>query len=160
VSIWCSWEHIGTDPRRWTDEKGRPNPKVAERGHVLSYAVGWSNHYPDHTGEAERPAVLALAHIAPWCVPGNREEEVDHDAVGPWLRLEVAAPETLDFWTKGDDGRPSVVEEGATVVLSEEAVRSLRDDLTRWLDAPKARPTTAPRDCAEHRETTEIEESR
>jgi hypothetical protein len=144
MSIWCSWEHIGTDPRDWREADGTPVPKTAARGDVLSYAQGWSNHYPDHTGEAERPAVLALAHIAPWCVPGNREEEVDHDAVGPWLRLEVAAPETLNFWAKDDHGNPSpaIEEEGATVVLDEEAVRSLRDDLTRWLDSPKARPAT------------------
>jgi hypothetical protein len=146
MSIWCSWEHIGTDPRNWCDENDNPIPKVAERGHVLSRASGWSNHYPDHSGEAERPAVVALAHIAPWCVPGNNEPDVDYDAVGPWLRLEVAAPESLNFWRKDKDGRPMVEEEGAAVVLDEEAVRSLRDDLTEWLERPKAQPTTHPTD--------------
>jgi hypothetical protein len=139
VSIWCSWEHIGTDPRDWQTAKGKPVPKKAERGTVLSYANGWSNHYPDLTGEAERPAVIALAHMPKWCVPGH-DETGDYDINGPWLRLEVVAPETLNFWEKGDDGGPTVEEDGASVVLDEEAARSLRDDLTRWLDRPKAYP--------------------
>lgn len=144
MSIWCSWEHIGTDPRDWREADGTPVPKTAARGDVLSYAQGWSNHYPDHTGEAERPAVLALAHIAPWCVPGHGVDDADYDAVGPWLRLEVAAPESLNFWQKDEEGRPLVEKESATVVLDEEAVRSLRDDLTAWLERPKAQPPTAP----------------
>jgi hypothetical protein len=119
---------------------GNPIPKVAERGHVLSWANGWSNHYPDHTGEAERPAVLSTAWLPPYCVPGHREPAVDYDAVGPWLRIEVACPEALNFWEKDADGNPVVEEEGATVVLDEEAVRSLRDDLTHWLEMDKVHP--------------------
>lgn len=159
MSIWCSWPHIGTDPTVMYGvgdglfeveigggARGRtPVAQRPERGNVLSYAEGFSNHYPDLTGSHERPAVIALAHLAPWCVPGHREcddcfHSEEHEA-GPWLRLEVAAPETLSFWTKAEDGGPEVTPEGATVLLDEEAARSLRDDLTTWLDRRKARPT-------------------
>lgn len=154
MSIWCSWPHIGTDPTVMYDAgdgifevdlgdgeqaRGRePVEQRPERGNVLSYAEGWSNHYPDLTGEAERPAVIALASMPEWCVPGC-DESGDYEITGPWLRLDVAAPETLSFWTK-DGERPTVENRGALVVLDEEAVRSLRDDLTDWLDRPKAYP--------------------
>ena len=165
MSIWCSWEHIGTDPTVMYEvrpgmyevdlgdgeqARGRePVPQVAERGVVLSYAEGWSNHYPDLTGEAERPAVIALADVAPWCVPGHGYERDayvcetcrvphDHDEPGPWVRLEVEAPEALNFWGAGGVGK--VERQGATVVMDEQAARSLRDDLTAWLDRDKVRP--------------------
>jgi hypothetical protein len=154
MSIWCSGEHIGTDPTVMYEEgdgiyqvdigtdddrfQGRtPVEQRAERGNVLSYANGFSNHYPDLTGEAERPAVIALATMPHWCVPGVEEGAYDYDSAGPWLRMEVAAPEVVSFWS-ADKGEVS--SEGATVLLDEEAVQSLRDDLTAWLDRPKARP--------------------
>lgn len=141
MSIWCSWEHIGTDPNQWHDAtSGEPIERRAERGVVLSYANGWSNHYPDLTGRAERPAAVAIAHVAPWCVPGRDCDEVDEPDCGPWLRLEVAAPETLNFWRKDDDGSPEVECEGATVVMDEAAVKALRDDLTKWLNQEKVHP--------------------
>jgi hypothetical protein len=140
VSIWCSYEHIGTDPNDWVDMNDQPIPKIAERGTVLSWASGFSNHYPDLTGDYERPAVIALASIPEWCVPGHKESDETYETIGPWLRLEVAAPESLNFWAKTDDGKPAVISEGATVVLDEEAVRSLHADLTRWLERPKAQP--------------------
>jgi hypothetical protein len=74
-----------------------------------------------------------------WCVPGVEEGDYDYDAAAPWLRLEVAAPESLNFWVKDDD-EPTVEDRHATVVLDEEAVRSLRDDRTAWLERPKAMP--------------------
>ena len=145
MSIWCSWPHIGTDPTDWQDMKGRPIPKKAKRGTVLSYAQGFSNHHPDTSGSHERPAVIALASIAPWCVPGHDEKcepcGTHHDVeVGPWLRLEVAAPETLNFWTKDAEGNPTVEAEGATVVLDRKAAKALRNDLNRWLKAEHLEP--------------------
>lgn len=150
MSIWCSWDHIGTDPTvmfrvKRDGSRGRRIKPRPERGNVLSYAVGFSNHYPDLTGSHERPAVVALADIAPWCVPGHDAGECpcgehhDHPDTGPWLRLEVAAPETLSFWRR-DGRKPEVLSEEATVVLDEAAARALRDDLTAWLDRPKVRP--------------------
>lgn len=139
MSIWCTWEHIGTDPRAWRDaDTDEAIPKHAERGNVLSYAAGFSNHYPDLTGEHERPATVAIASIPVWCVPGHDEE--NDDELGPWLRLEVAAPETLNHWVKDVDGKPQIEPEGASVVLDEEAARSLRDDLSAWLGRAKAMP--------------------
>jgi hypothetical protein len=159
MSIWCSGEHIGTDPTVMYEAgdglyevdlgdgkaaRGRePVEQKPERGNVISYANGFSNHYPDLTGTHERPACIGLATIPEWCVPGH-DESGNYDLLGPWLRLEVAAPETLNFWIKTDDGEPVVESEGATVLLDEEAVRSLRDDLSRWLERPKAQPVTKP----------------
>ena len=102
-------------------------------------ADGFSNHYPDLTGSHERPAIIALAHIAPWCVPGHREDDEFRYEVGPWLRLEVVAPETLSFWTEDSD-EPTVERRDASIILDEQAVRSLRDDLTAWLKRDKVRP--------------------
>jgi hypothetical protein len=146
MSIWCSHEHIGTDPNDWTEMDGTPVPKVAERGIVLSRANGFSNHHPDLTGKYERPAAIGIAHIPEWCVPGHDETDDTYETVAAWLRLEVAATETLNFWVKDDDGNPTVDEEHAIVVLDEEAVRSLHADLSRWLERPKAHPipTTPP----------------
>lgn len=153
MSIWCSWPHIGTSPTVMYDAgdgiaevdlgdgdtaRGRePIVQRPEGGNVLSYAEGFSNHYPDLAGTHERPAALALASIPEWCVPGN---DGGIYALGPWLRLEVAAPESLNFWAETPDGKPAVEEKGATVVLDEAAVRTLRDQLTEWLEKPKAQP--------------------
>lgn len=142
MSIWISWAHIGTDPHEWRELDGTLIPTTAERGTVLSYAAGFSNHFPDLTGTHERPAVLALADIAPWCVPGHDETcepcgtRHNYPDTGPWLRIEVAAPEALNFWTKDADGNPTVESEGATVILDRAAASALRDDLNRWLDRP------------------------
>jgi hypothetical protein len=145
MSIWCSWAHIGTDPNEWTDLDGNRIEQVAERGNVVSYAEGFSNHHPDLSGSHERPAVVAVSTIAPWCVPGHDQNGERyactgcgqyHDTeVGPWLRLEVAAPQTLNFWTKNEDGEPTTEERHATVALDREAVESLRNDLSTWLEA-------------------------
>ena len=157
MSIWCSWPHIGTDPTVMYEvgdglyeleigggNKGRkPVEQRPERGNVISYAEGFSNHYPDLTGSHERPAALALATIPEWCVPGHDNSGV-YDVVGPWLRVEVAAPEVLNFWEKDDGGNPIVEAEGATVLLDIEAATALRDDLTKWLRQPKAMPVEEP----------------
>lgn len=159
MSIWCSWPHIGTDPTVMYDEGGglyevdidgkrargrKPVEQRPERGNVVSYADGFSNHYPDLTGTHERPAVIAVASVPHWCVPGVEEGDYSDDSAAPWLRMEVVAPESLNFWAKDADGNPAIEERAALVILDEEAVRSLRDDLTAWLDRPKAMTPTSP----------------
>ncbi|MGC0251527.1 hypothetical protein [Pseudactinotalea sp. Z1748] len=136
MSIWATLCHIGTD---YLDE--RPQP---ERGHVLTYAEGWSNHYPNLTGEAELPAMIGLAEMPGWCVPGHwltAEDPSDgaYDHKGPWVRLDLHAECALNFWGDGT-ARPSVEKVNASIVLDEEAARSLRDDLDAWLSEPKAYP--------------------
>jgi hypothetical protein len=146
MSIWCSWPHIGTDPTVMYEvgpnvyevdidgerADGRePVEQKPEGGNVVSYANGFSNHFPDLTGEYERPAAIALASIPSWCVPGHRDETTD--GLGQWLRMEVAAPETLNFWRK-EDGSPTVESEGATVCLDRQAVETLHAQLGDWLE--------------------------
>lgn len=147
MSIWVNAaDHIGTDPTDWRDARtGKPVRKKAQGGNVLSYAEGFSNHFPDTTGNHERPAAVALASIPVWCVPGHRDDEYDEKTVGPWLRLEVAAPETLNHWVKSGAGQPVAEERHATVVMDESAARSLVAQLNEWLDRPKARPKKARR---------------
>lgn len=128
MSIWCSHPLIGTDPYWERDHDDPP-------GDVRSYAEGWSNHYPDN--DVEQPAAIDTAHIAPWCVPGwwDREDELD-GKVGPWLRLAVMT------W-KHDRKTCVATDESidASVVLDEDAVRSLVADLTDWLGTPKVHPS-------------------
>ena len=134
MSIWSSADYIGTIHR-----------EPAQRGHVLTYAKGFSNHYPDHTGAHERPASLAVADIPEWCVPGHEHTYADFDSTddstGPWLRLDVNAHESLNHWVKDDHGNPTVEHINASVVLDEAAARALRDDLDAWLERPKIHPT-------------------
>lgn len=120
MSIWCSWPSIGHN------DDGDP-----KRGEVLSYAEGWSNHFPTLDGSAELPASVDLAHVAPWCVPGHDEcgscDQAEH--VGPWLRLTVFAEQALSFWT--DPPTASTVH--ASVSMDRAAVEALVSDLTAWL---------------------------
>lgn len=120
MSIWCSQPSIGHD--QWTDD-----PPV---GDVRSYAEGWSNHYPTTDGAVEQPANIDLAHTPVWCVPGHHDD--DDERVGPWLRLGV--------YTTDHDGYTVGNPKSATVVMDEAAVTALRDQLTEWLDHPKAQP--------------------
>lgn len=147
MSIWVSHDHIGTENIQWKDVRtGKPIPNVAERGHVLTFAQGFSNHHPNHEGTHERPANVSVAHIPPWCVPGHDDEFDDYDekgTVGPWLRLDVHAKESLDFWRKDDDGNPAVEELHASVVLDEAAAKALMGDLIAWLTRPKLHPREA-----------------
>lgn len=46
----------------------------------------------------------------------------------------------MSIWCSGEH---IGTDPGATVLLDEEAVRSLRNDLTAWLDREKAHPVTA-----------------
>lgn len=125
MSIWGTLEHIGND-----------GDGPTQRGTVLSYADGFSNHYPDLTGEYERPAYVQVAIVPPYCVPSHEDWTEDDDTLGSWLRLDVQAPEPLNMRL----GEFAVEARAATVVLDEEAARSLRDELTWWLDQPKVRP--------------------
>lgn len=147
MSIWCSGETIGYEDESLLTgvieggEVREPQSHWAGNGVVLSYAHGWSNHYPD--GTAEHPASIDLATIPPWCVPDHRDED-DWSTVGPWLRLSVDSPLAVTMWEKDADGNPAPHPESATVVLDEEAAETLRDLLSAWLERPKVRPTTEP----------------
>lgn len=137
MSIWCSQQTIGHD-------EFEDGPGV-----VLTYALGFSNHYPDTSGECELPASIDLATIPRWCVPGHYDD-YEEDEVGPWLRLSVHAPRAFDWYGPAEDRKRNAGPIDADVVLDEEAARALRDQLTEWLDAPKVRP--APGDEG-HRDT-------
>lgn len=169
MSIWCSLSHIGTDTtvmyevaegiyevdltKDGSGADGRtPVEPVAERGKVLSYAEGFSNHYPDDTGTHETPASINLAYVAPWCVPGHDQDgdsfsctgcgrqHEDVADVGDRVRLDVDAPQALSFWREDGEDGPVVKPAHVSVVLDEEAARQLRDDLDAWLKAKKVRP--------------------
>ncbi len=134
MSIWSPWGAIGYDLTR------KPPRKM--RGQVRSFATGWSNHYPN--AQVEAPAQLDLATL-PSRTDLGHEDDTDDDAAGPWLRLGMLAPDARSWWRRDDNGEPVRAPVDATVVLDEEAARALRDDLTEWLDMPKARPRKARR---------------
>jgi len=113
VSIWCSSPAIG----QAANDAPRP-------GVVLTYADGFSNHYPDMTGSHEWPASVEIAEIAPWCVPGHEECDECDEHAGPWLRLSM--------WALGLN---------AAVVLDEAAARELAGDLLAWADRKKVTAT-------------------
>lgn len=137
MSIWSSATVVGTDfDAPATDPRG---------GAVLSYAEGFSNHYPDLTSTHETPAAVHLAEIAPWCVPGHNQDAgfrctgcgADHDfpESGPFVRLTVVAPDAVEFWTT--PGQPSTEPVCSSVVLTVESARQLAADLAEWADRPK-----------------------
>lgn len=134
MSIWCSWPDVGHDPH--PDEPIRG-------GEVRTYAQGFSNHYPDTNGTHELPASVGIASIPPWCVPGREDlGEDESDAIAPWLRLGLYAEDSLTWWPS-EPGGTKPRSDGpicAEVVIDEAAVRQLCDDLTAWLDRPKAHP--------------------
>jgi hypothetical protein len=141
MSIWCSWPHIGTESGDWYEvlPGGERGPKVvhlAERGVVVAYASGFSNHHPDY---GDPPATVTVAHIAPWCVPGHDEREVDEPECGPWLRLDIDSPNAVTWWTK-DGEKPTAEPIHGSVVLDEAAARSLAADLLEWADRPHLTP--------------------
>jgi hypothetical protein len=121
VSIWIGHTPIGQGHKHFDDEE-------RQTGNVLSFATGFSNHYPSLDGP-EQPAGVMIAHIPSWCVPGH-DEEVDWPVSGEWLRLEVAS--WAHEW--GSGGQVITGEEGATVVLDAEAARNLGKALLEWAD--------------------------
>jgi hypothetical protein len=137
MSIWVSHNDVGHDA--WADDT-EPQPRGGE---VRAYAAGWSNHYP--TTDVEAPASVGLAHIAPWCVPGWRDDGVDYPECGPWVRLSVDSDAALTWWTK-DGVKPTAAPIHASVVLDEGAARQLADDLLAWLARPKVHPRGERRD--------------
>lgn len=119
MSIWVPVADIGaTDD--WGDEPD---------GTVLTYADGWSNHYPD--GEVERPATISLSTISPWCVPGNHDDydAEEQDEPGPWLRL---SPITRRSGPRAIGNEPPTIPDGSTVLLTPDAARKLAAELIRW----------------------------
>lgn len=143
MSIWCSDATTGFDD-------GAESPRTIG-GHVLSFAGGWSNHYPDRF-VVERPAAVHLASIAPWCVPGHfypvpggtvcETCRVEHDypECGPWVRLDLDSPNALTWWPDDDLPTPQPAPIFASVVLDQAAARSLAAHLTAWADRPKVHP--------------------
>jgi hypothetical protein len=136
VSIWCSWEDIGYD------DEGESGWQNTGRGEVRSYATGWSNHYPTTDGQVERPASVGVAHAPQWCVPGHYDATADGDygdgaPVGGWLRLDMVT------WTHNWKTPEQVTgpPECHSVVLDEQAARSLAADLLAWADHEKVHPT-------------------
>lgn len=133
MSIWCSHDLIG----------GRHDQ--VSTGQVRSYATGWSNHYPTADGTVEQPAAVEVAHMAPWCVPGNEDVDDEWDErgrrmVGDWLRLRV---ESVAHDVAGG-GKPSREQQVAAVVMDETAVRALHHELGQWLTARKTHPDHSP----------------
>ena len=138
MSIWCSWESIGWEPEAdviYGNGRRATERAHMERGAVRAYRAGFSNHYPD---DSDPGAWVDVASIPAWCVPGHDDER--DDSLGPWLRLSVGSPDALTWWQKTPDDQPMSAPVFADVVLDEAAVRSLRDDLTAWLNREKARP--------------------
>lgn len=148
MSIWCNWEEIGydVDPPHLA-EMGveyvklgdHPDPFVAERGEVLSYAEGFSNHYPTRDREYEQRANVNINHIPAWCVPGHRDDFSDR-LIGEWTRLDIFTAEH-DFH---QGGKPNGQYISASVVMDEAAARALAADLLEWADRPKAYPVAEP----------------
>ena len=135
MSIWCSTQAFGQGHKGWPGEE--------REGVVLSYATGWSNHYPDPIHGPERPAAIGLATVAPWCTPGHDQDgpgytctgcgaEHDHPEAGAWLRIEVAS------WEHSfrDGGHPAGQPESAEVVIDPAAARALGQALVAWADGP------------------------
>lgn len=122
MSIWASTDAVG------------------QRDHVLdgtvrTYADGWSNHYPGP--DVERPASVGLAVIPAHCVPGRLDDAYDGDedgAPGPWLRMSL-----LTESSRRADGHP-VIPDGATVVMTPDAARTLGQALTAWADGGHTHP--------------------
>ena len=102
-------------------------------GVVLWRGVGGRNDWPIDADHYERLSVSGAA-IPAWCVPGHQHHEdpdtkCDCDGYatpGPWYRLGIYAETAAG---------PEPVE----ALLDEDAVRAIRDDLTAWLNRPKAR---------------------
>lgn len=145
MSIWCSWPTIGRD--EWDPD--------ALGGQVLTYAAGFSNHYPRPADGYELPASVHLAHVAPWCVPGHDQvahgsayrcsgcgEAHDIDA-GDWIRLGIHAADATETRGGGQVTRTGPV--AAMVVLDIEAATLLRNQLDHLLQVATVR--AAPEDA-------------
>ena len=138
MSIWCSWESIGWEPTAdviYGNGRRATEPAHMERGAVRAYRAGFSNHYPD---DSDPGAMVGVASIPAWCVPGHDDER--DDSFGPWLRLSIDSPQAQDWYDPDPSKRPTPAPVFADVVLDEAAVAALRDDLTAWLDREKVRP--------------------
>ncbi|MFE9232028.1 hypothetical protein [Cellulosimicrobium funkei] len=130
MSIWVPIAGVGHSDY-WGDDPD---------GTVLTYADGWSNHYPD--GEVERPAAVGLSAIPPWCVPGHSPDDHDDEAdqPGPWLRLHLL---TRPSGPRAEGDEPRRITDGATVLLTPDAARALAAELTKWADLDHTKPKEA-----------------
>lgn len=125
MSIWVNHEHVGTDLLV-------PETGLHQRGVVLSYAEGFSNHYPEIDGDYERLSAVLIPHIPIWCVPGH--DDATEEATGPWLRLDVNSERHVA-------GKPTGEPASASVALDIDAARTLAADLLAWADGPHVFPT-------------------
>lgn len=138
MSIWASYGSIGWEPESQQSSDGvhwHTVPGHMDRGTVIAYRQGWSNHYPD----GDPGATVGVASIPAWCVPGHKDadESDECDDVGPWLRLDIDSPDAKAY---GAGGREQLAPVHGSAVLDEAAVRALRDGLTAWLDRGKVYP--------------------
>ena len=127
MSIYGSTFSVGEVSPVWDDDN---SPGV-----VLWRGIGGRNDWPID-GEHYHRLSISGATIPAWCVPGHQGHEDPRNPCcdgyatpGPWYRLGIYDEPPFDG--------PQSVE----ALLDEDAVRSLRDALTDWLDKPKARPT-------------------
>lgn len=113
------------------------DPVDPESVGVVLIRDGGTNHWP--TPEINRIGSVDGAWIPSWCVPGHQDEddEPGYEGPGPWYRLSGCSWRHVD----GFDGFRLWSDQ--EYLLDEDAAKALRDDLTRWLDAPKTRPTGA-----------------
>ena len=107
MSIWATTATIGL------------NDNYEHDGSVL--AAPPSHVYPDPAGSL--PAMVDLAEIPEWCVPGHRDNDLG-ERVGAWLRLTASSPAGTI----------------ATGVLNVQAATDLRDALTEWLELDHVHP--------------------
>lgn len=111
MSIYASRADVGLYP-----ESSRTN------GDVLAYQRSHVFPSPDHPH-----AAIFTASIPGHCVPGQDDDDFEHDA--RYLRLDVADGTNGHFIT-------------STVVLTERGAQALRDELDAWLARPKLDPAT------------------
>ena len=116
MSKWATTTAVGWQDPRWSS---------VERYGVLSYVH--SGHYPS---DEDRPGMVDMATMPPWCVPGLSEDDMPDDVSAPWLRIATAT------W---DDERREPVWNRA-VVLSPDAARALAGILLAWADAAHVEP--------------------
>lgn len=138
MSIWASYGPIGWEPQSEQSTDGvhwHTVPGRMERGTVVAYRQGWSNHYPGQ----DPGATVGVAHIPAWCVPGHKDADGSDecDVVGPWLRLDIDSPDAKAYGAGGVEHSAPV---HGSAVLDEAAARSLRDDIDAWLRRGKVQP--------------------
>ena len=139
MSIWITRKELGWEDEGWHTMDGEEIPPEKVGGEVRTYASGFSNHYPTTDDKVETRACIDTSSIPSFCVPGHRDETEDEASFykyGPWLRVGM---HTSRFEYDGET-EYKVEPVSASVVMDEEAVRTLRDELNAWLETDKVYP--------------------